>query len=102
MNPEEEAGVSETIEIRTGFPTAVGDGALVTVMGVEPPRVLLGVDEPDGSRTTEWYSPGDELVAGGRRWRVTSTHDIPLADPGAPPGASGGHTAAVLERQEAG
>lgn len=69
---------------------------MVSVMSVDTARVLLGVDEPDGTETTQWYTADDILTASGRRWRVTRLQTPePLGDD-ASPGAGSGRTVAVL------
>lgn len=85
------------VELRAGYPALVG-AAWVTVMGIDSPLVCLGVDDPGGQRTTAWYAPGNVLMAGGHRWRVLSTSAPPRSSADAVPGASGGHTVAVLVR----
>jgi hypothetical protein len=86
-----------TVEVRLGYPALAG-AAWVTVMGLDAPLVCLGVDDPGGQSTTAWYAPGNVLMAGGHRWRVSSTSAPPKRDLEAPPGASGDHTVAVLLR----
>ncbi|TDC50816.1 hypothetical protein E1212_13780 [Jiangella ureilytica] len=86
-----------TIEVRLGYPALVG-AAWVTVMGLDPPLVCLGVDDPAGHRTTAWYAPGNVLMAGGHRWRVVSTSAAPRSSDDAAPGSLGEHTVAVLLR----
>lgn len=91
---------NQTVEVKTGYPNPVVD-ALVSVMGAEPTRVLLGVDEPDGTETTQWYADGDILVASGRRWRVTDVRAPGPLAPDAPPGSGAGRTVAVLHDADA-
>lgn len=86
-----------TVRVRLGYPVPVG-AASITVVGVDPPLVCLGVDEPGGRETTAWYAPGNVLMAGGVRWRVVRTDAPPRLAPEAPPGTGGDHTVAVLER----
>lgn len=86
-----------TVEVRLGYPALVG-AAWVTAMGLDPPLVCLGVDDPGGQRTTSWYAPGNVLMAGGHRWRVVSTGAPPPSAGEAVPGALGEHTVAVLLR----
>ncbi|RIQ15779.1 hypothetical protein [Jiangella rhizosphaerae] len=86
-----------TVRVRLGYPAEVG-AASITVLGVDPPLVCLGVDEPGGHETTAWYAPGNVLMAGGVRWRVARTDPPPHLAPDAPPGTAGDHTVAVLER----
>ncbi|WP_026876401.1 hypothetical protein [Jiangella gansuensis] len=84
------------VEVRTGLPNAVGS-SWVSVLGVDPPLVCLGVDEPDGSETIHWYAPGNALSAGGLRWRVTRTQPVGRPPRAIPRGAAGRRVVAVLE-----
>ncbi|TDE11803.1 hypothetical protein [Jiangella asiatica] len=84
------------VQIRTGYPNPVGN-SWVSVLGVDPPLVCLGVDDPDGTETTQWYAPGNALTAGGLRWRVAHTSAPTPLGRDAPPGAAGGQLVAVLE-----
>lgn len=86
-----------TVLVRLGYPVAAG-AAVVTVVGLDPPLVCLGVDETGGPRAAAWYAPGNVLTAGGRRWRVVRTDPPPRLAPDAPPGTAGDHVVAVLER----
>lgn len=86
------------VPVRLGYPALAG-GAWVTVMGVDAPLVCLGVDEPGGQQTTAWYAPGNVLMAGGHRWRVSRTSALPLVPSvDAVPGAVGDYAVAVLVR----
>lgn len=86
-----------TVRVRLGYPVPAG-AASVSVLAVDAPLVCLGVDEPGGHETAAWYAPGNVLMAGGVRWRVLSTSQPPHLAPDAPPGTSGDHTVAVLQR----
>lgn len=95
MTTADSGALPTRVRVRLGYPAAAGTAA-VTVVGVDAPRVCLGVDEPGGRRTTAWYAPGHVLTAGGVRWRVVRTSPPPRLAPDAPPGSAGDHVVAVL------
>ncbi|WP_116947483.1 hypothetical protein [Jiangella endophytica] len=88
-----------TVRVRLGYPVPAG-AASITVVGLDPPLVCLGIDEPGGPQTTAWYASGNVLTAGGVRWRIVRTSPPPRLAPDAPPGTAGDHTVAILERLE--